>query len=233
MIRTRKASERGHANHGWLNARHSFSFGRYHDPRWMGFGPLRVINDDRIAPGRGFAEHPHAEMEIITIVLEGALAHADSTGSAGVLRRGDIQRMTAGTGIRHSEKNASTTEPIRLLQIWIEPATPGLAPGYEQRAFPESDRSGELRLIASPDGRDGSLTIHQDASLYLASLASGDRVRHTIEPGRRVWVQIAEGSVTIAGETYSEGDAAILENETEVTIEGASDRSETVVFDLP
>src|SRR5438874_5447602 len=176
MIKVRLKDERGHANHGWLDSHHTFSFADYHDPEHMGFHDLRVINDDRVAPGQGFGTHGHRDMEIISYVLDGALEHKDSIGTGSVIRPGDVQRMTAGTGVRHSEFNASKTEPVHFLQIWIQPARTGIAPGYEQKTFPESARRGQLRLIAAADGRDGAVTIHQDAAVYATTLARGERV---------------------------------------------------------
>ncbi len=227
----RKSEERGRANFGWLDSKHSFSFGHYYDPRHMGFGPLRVINDDRVAPGGGFPTHPHSDMEIISYVLEGALEHKDSTGTGSVIRPGDVQRMSAGTGIRHSEFNASRTEPVHFLQIWIIPEADGLAPGYEQKSFAETDRRSHLRLIGSRDGRDGSLTIHQDVDLYATLLAEGESVSHEIASGRRGWVQVARGSITLNGETLTEGDGAAVSDTGALRLEGKSD-AEVLLFDM-
>lgn len=187
----RKSEERGRANFGWLDSKHSFSFGSYHDPEHMGFGALRVINDDRVAPGGGFPTHPHSEMEIISYVLEGALEHKDSLGTGSVIRPGDVQRMSAATGVRHSEFNASNTEPVHFLQIWIIPEKKGLAPSYEQKAFSASDKTGRLRLIGSHDGRDNSVTIHQEVDLFATLLSKGDTVEHVVNPGRVAWLQVA------------------------------------------
>jgi len=227
----RKSDERGKANFGWLQSRHSFSFGHYYDPAHMGFGPLRVINEDRVAPGGGFPTHPHSDMEIISYVLEGALEHKDSIGTGSVIRPGDLQRMSAGTGIRHSEFNASDKEPVHFLQIWIIPERAGLEPGYEQKSFSEDEKRGQLRLIASRDGRDGSVTIHQDAALYAALLESGERVSHTIHEGRGAWVQVARGSIAVNGQLLEAGDGVAIEDVGDVEIEG-KDSAEVLVFDL-
>ena len=232
MVQVRKAKERGHADHGWLDTYHTFSFADYWDPRHMGWGPLRVINEDRVAGGTGFPTHPHRDMEIITYVLEGALEHRDSLGTGSVIRPGEVQRMSAGTGVRHSEYNASKTEPVHLLQIWIEPARTGIAPGYEQKTFPESERRGTLRLIAASDGRDGAVTIHQDAAVYATTLARGERVEHALAPGRLGWLQIARGALLLNGERLDQGDGAALENERRVTLE-ALEPAEALLFDLP
>jgi len=227
----RKATERGHVDHGWLDTWHTFSFASYLDPRHMGFRSLRVINDDRVAPKTGFGTHGHADMEIITYVLDGALAHKDSMGNGSVIRPGDVQRMSAGTGVRHSEFNASEVEPVHLLQIWILPDTKGVTPSYEQAAFTESEKRGRLRLVASPDGSDGSVTIHADARVYASVLADGERVTHTPGPGRGTWIHVATGLATVNGEVLSAGDAAAFTNQDEIAIE-AADRAEVLVFDL-
>ena len=195
MIAVRRASERGHGQHGWLDTRHTFSFNDYYDPRHMGFGVLRVINEDRVQPGQGFGTHGHRDMEILSYVLEGGLAHKDSTGGGGVIRPGDVQRMSAGTGVMHSEFNASLTEPVHFLQIWLLPDRRGVTPGYEQKNFPAEQRQGHLRLIASPDAADGSLTIHQDVRVYTTLLAKGQAVSHALAPGRHGWVQVVKGSL--------------------------------------
>ena len=227
----RKSEERGRANFGWLDSKHSFSFGHYHDPKHMGFGPLRVINDDRVAPGGGFPAHPHSDMEIISYVLEGALEHKDSLGTGSVIRPGDVQRMSAGSGIRHSEFNASKTDPVHFLQIWIIPERKGIAPGYEQKAFPDAEKRGRLRLIGSRDGRDGSVTIHQDVDLYAMLLGEGDAVEHTIAPGRGGWVQVARGSVNLNGETLREGDGVAISTSGHLHLVGLEE-SEVLLFDM-
>jgi redox-sensitive bicupin YhaK (pirin superfamily) len=231
MIRVRKASERGHFDHGWLDTYHSFSFARYYDPRHMGFRALRVINEDRVAPGRGFGTHPHRDMEIVTYVLDGALAHKDSLGTGSTIRPGELQRMSAGTGITHSEFNTSDSQPVHLYQIWLEPEREGLEPSYEQRAFPEGERHNRLRLVASPDGHDGSLTIRQDARLYLATLDGGRGVSHDLEPGRHAWLQVLRGDVGINGLALAAGDGAAISVEPGLTIR-ADGPSEVLLFDL-
>ena len=232
MLTVRKSHERGHANHGWLDSFHTFSFASYRDPRWMGFGPLCVINEDVIAPGGGFPTHSHADMEIITWVLEGALQHQDSLGNGGIIRPGELQRMRAGHGIAHSEFNASQSEPVHLLQIWIEPDAYGLEPGYEQIAFDSAELHNRFRVIASKDGRHGSATIHQDAAIHAARLDEGTSVTLELEPGRRAWLQVARGQVTLKGYPLEAGDAVALTGETDITIE-AHVPSEVIVFDLP
>ena len=227
----RRANDRGHADFGWLDSRHTFSFGRYIDRNHMGFGPLRVINDDRVAGGGGFPTHPHADMEIITYILDGALRHKDSLGTGSVIRPGDVQRMSAGTGIQHSEFNASKTDPVHLLQVWIMPDSKGIAPSYEQKAFSEADKRGQLRLVASRDGRDGSVTIYQDADMFASLLDAGQSVRHTLRPGRGAWVHVARGSVALNGERLESGDGASIETAGELVLEGFSD-SEVLVFDM-
>ena len=227
----RKSDERGHANLGWLDSRHSFSFGHYHDPKHMGFGPLRVINDDRVAPGGGFATHPHSDMEIISYVLEGGLAHKDSLGTGSVIRPGDVQRMSAGTGIRHSEFNASKTEPVHFLQIWIIPERNGLAPGYEQKTFADAEKRGKLRLVGSRDGRDGSVTIHRDVDLYASLLSAGETVTHQLPAGRGAWVQVARGSLILNGERLAEGDGVAVSTPGALRLEGVDD-AEALLFDM-
>lgn len=227
----RKSDERGHANLGWLDSRHSFSFGHYHDPKHMGFGPLRVINDDRVAPGGGFATHPHSDMEIISYVLEGRLAHKDSLGTGSVIRPGDVQRMSAGTGIRHSEFNASKTEPVHFLQIWIIPERNGLAPGYEQKTFADAEKRGKLRLVGSRDGRDGSVTIHRDVDLYASLLSAGETVTHQLPAGRGAWVQVARGSLILNGERLAEGDGVAVSTPGALRLEGVDD-AEALLFDM-
>ena len=199
MLSIRRADERGHANHGWLDSFHTFSFADYYDPAHMGFRNLRVINDDRIAGGGGFGTHPHRDMEIITYVLDGAVQHKDSMGNGSVIRPGDVQRMSAGTGVRHSESNDSKQDELRLLQIWIMPAKQGIEPGYEQKMFEPSEKQGHLRLVASPTGENGSVTLHADAKLYAALLGAGDRVEHVVPQGRHAWVQVARGKVRVDG----------------------------------
>ena len=230
-LTVRKSEERGRANFGWLDSKHSFSFGHYHDPKHMGFGLLRVINDDRVAPGGGFPAHPHSDMEIISYVLEGSLEHKDSIGTGSVIRPGDVQRMSAGSGIRHSEFNASKTEPVHFLQIWIIPERKGIEPGYEQKAFSDAEKRGRLRLIGSRAGRDGSVTIHQDVDFYAALLGEGDAVEHTIAAGRGGWVQVARGSVSLNGETLREGDGVAVSTSGQLRIAGLGE-AEVLLFDL-
>jgi len=231
MLTLRRAEERGRANFGWLDSRHSFSFGHYFDPKHMGFGPLRVINDDRVAGEGGFPTHPHADMEIITYVLEGGLEHRDSLGTGSVVRPGDVQRMSAGSGVRHSEFNASKTDPVHFLQIWIVPEKRGLEPNYEQKTFSEADKRGKLRLIGSRDGRDGSVTIHQDVDLYATVLADGERVRHELGAGRVAWVQVARGTATLNGEQLYPGDGVAVDEADALELTGTSE-SEILVFDM-
>jgi redox-sensitive bicupin YhaK (pirin superfamily) len=231
-ITLRRAAERGHADHGWLDTRHTFSFGDYYDPRHLGFRALRVINEDVVAPGRGFPTHPHRDMEIVTYVLQGALAHRDSLGNGSVIRPGEVQRMSAGTGVRHSETNASATEPVHLLQIWIEPDVEGLTPSYEQKAFGDEDRRGRLRLVASPDGADGALTIHQDARVYATVLDPGRRVVHALAPGRHAWVHVARGALTLNGHALVAGDGAAVSGEAALTLTGDA-AAEALLLDLP
>jgi hypothetical protein len=232
MITLRRASERGHANHGWLDSHHTFSFADYHDPRHMGFRKLRVINEDRVQAGRGFGTHPHQNMEILSYVLEGGLEHKDSMGTGSVIRPGDVQRMTAGTGVTHSEKNASTTDPVHFLQIWVMPERAGLTPGYEQKSFSAADKQGKLRLVASRDGREGSVTIHQDLSLYAALLGAGEQITHALAPGRHAWVHVARGEVKLGGQTLVAGDAAALSEEAAIALEGTPAGGEVLLFDM-
>ena len=231
MIRVRHSSDRGHFDHGWLDTFHTFSFSRYYDPAHMAFRALRVINEDRVAPGRGFGTHPHEDMEIVTYVLEGALEHRDSLGTGSTIRPGELQRMTAGTGITHSEFNPSATEPIHLYQIWLMPEREGLQPSYEQKAFPESERRNQLRLVASPDGHEGSLSIRQDAQLYLGTLDPGHEVAHTIAAGRHAWLQVLRGEVSLNGQSLSDGDGAAISDESSVLIRSEGP-SEVLLFDL-
>jgi redox-sensitive bicupin YhaK (pirin superfamily) len=231
MITIRKSEARGVANHGWLDSRHTFSFADYYDPSHMGFRALRVINEDRVAAGAGFGTHPHRDMEILSYVLAGAIQHRDSMGNGEVLRPGEVQRMTAGTGVTHSEFNPSREQPLHFLQIWIVPARRGLTPGYEQKAFAETERRGRLRLVASTDGREGSLTIHQDVAVYAGLLAKGDVVEHAIGDGRGVWIHVARGEIDVDGTTLHEGDGAAIEHATRTRITGARD-AEILLFDL-
>lgn len=228
MITIRKGGDRGHFDHGWLDTYHTFSFADYHDPAHMGFRALRVINDDRVEAGRGFGTHGHRDMEIITYVLEGELSHQDSMGNGSVIRPGEVQRMSAGTGVMHSEKNASD-ELVHLLQIWILPERHGITPSYEQKVFPPAERDGRLRLVASHDGRDGSVTIHQDADLYTTTLRDGASVTQNLRPGRYGWVHVARGNVTVNGQPLAAGDGAAIEAEPRVTIAGDG---EVLLFDL-
>ncbi|MCC6767092.1 MAG: pirin family protein [Deltaproteobacteria bacterium] len=231
MLTIRKAHDRGHFDFGWLDTRHTFSFGEYHDPRHMGFRALRVINEDVVRGGRGFGTHPHRDMEIVTYVLEGALAHKDSMGNGSVIRPDDVQRMSAGTGVTHSEHNASATTPVHLLQIWLLPATTGTPPSYEQRTFGRDEKLGRLRLVGAPDGRDGSVTIHQDVALYATVLEPGMRVTHALAPGRYAWVQIAHGRIAANGTTLAAGDGAAVSDERTLAIV-AAEPSELLLFDL-
>jgi redox-sensitive bicupin YhaK (pirin superfamily) len=231
MIEVRKSDERGFADHGWLKTHHTFSFADYHDPEFMGFRALRVINDDRVAPAGGFPTHPHREMEIVSYVVEGALEHLDSMGNGSVMRPGDVQRMTAGTGVTHSEFNPSKTEGMRLLQIWVLPSEKGLDPGYEQKHFPEEQRHGRLRLVVSPDSREGSIKLHQDADIYAGLLGPGETVTHDIAAGRGLWIQMVRGRVRVGDTELAEGDGSAVENERSVLITG-DEESEFLVFDL-
>lgn len=233
MITIRRAADRGHAEHGWLSSHHTFSFAGYHDPAHMGFRALRVVNDDTVQPGEGFGEHGHRDMEILSYVLSGALAHRDSTGGGGVLRPGEVQRMSAGRGVQHSEFNASSEEPVHFLQIWLLPDRPGHAPSYEQRAFPEVERRGALRLVASPDGAEGSTTVHQDARVYATLLARGQAVEGPLAPGRHAWIHVARGTAEVNGHRLSAGDGAALTAEAAVKLAGAGEGdAEVLVFDL-
>lgn len=226
MITIRKANERGHADHGWLDTHHTFSFADYHDPSWMGFRSLRVINDDRVAPGEGFGTHPHRDMEIISYVLNGALEHKDSMGNGRVIRPGEFQYMSAGTGVLHSEFNPSSTEPVHFLQIWIVPDSKGVQPRYAEKSA-----TGQWQLIASKTGRDGSIAIHQDADLWLAKLERGQRVTHSLEPTRHAWVHVAEGTVTLNGHRLEAGDGAGLTGESTIDLAGAA-FAQVLLFDL-
>lgn len=233
MITVRRAAERGHANRGWLDTYHTFSFADYQDAEHGGFRSVRVINEDTVSPGRGFGTHAHRDMEIVSYVLEGALEHRDSMGSVSgsVLRRGDVQRISAGTGITHSEFNHSRDDALRFLQIWILPSTKGTEPSYQEKHFPEDEKRGRLRLIVSPAGRDGSLEIHQDVAIYASVLGRGDSVDFDLQPGRHAWVQVARGALRLNGTELKQGDGAAVSDETRLTIEGTED-SEFLLFDL-
>jgi redox-sensitive bicupin YhaK (pirin superfamily) len=232
MQTLRRAQERGHVNHGWLDSYHTFSFGSYYDPEHMGFSNLRVINDDTVAPGGGFSTHGHEDMEIISYVLEGGLEHKDSMGNGSVMRPGDVQRMSAGTGVTHSEYNHSPDEPVHFLQIWLLPNQAGVEPGYEQRSFPLEDRRGKLILLVSPDGRDGSITSHQDALVYGTLLEDGQHLNHSLTSGRKAYVHVATGSADVNGHVLNAGDAMAIEDHGEIQLLGIHD-SELLVFDLP
>jgi redox-sensitive bicupin YhaK (pirin superfamily) len=232
MLEIRKSEERGHVSMGWLKSQHSFSFGHYYDPQHMGFGPLRVINEDRVQPGRGFGTHAHQNMEIISYVLDGALEHKDSMGNGSVLRYGDVQRMSAGTGVQHSEYNPSPSEPVHFLQIWIEPNVKGIAPSYEEARFDTESKKGRLRLIASPDGREGSVLIHQDAAIYASLLNDDEQVTYQLAPGRIAYVHLVRGKLVVNGKTLAAGDALKVAEESMVTLTEAKD-AEVLLFDLP
>ena len=229
----RPALSRGHADHGWLNSFHSFSFAGYHDPAHMGFGPLRVINEDRVQPGAGFGEHGHRDMEIFSYVIEGALEHRDSIGTGSVIRPGDVQIMSAGTGIRHSEFNHSKVDPVHFLQIWVIPDRPSIPPRYDRKTFAEAEKLGRLRLIASKTGRDGSVLLHQDADIFAALLNSADAVEHRLNPGRKAWVQLVRGGAKINGLAGKAGDGFAIETEAAVSISATDSNTEILLFDLP
>ena len=231
MIVRRPANERGHAQHGWLDSRHTFSFADYYDPAHMGFRALRVINEDRVQPGRGFGTHQHRDMEIISYVLDGALSHRDSMGTGSTIIPGDVQRMSAGTGVLHSEMNPSKTDPVHFLQIWLLPERRGIEPGYEQKRFEEPEKRGRLRLIAARDGRDGAISIHQDVDLYASVLPVGEHARLDLRPGRHAWIQVARGAVTLNGQLLEQGDGAAVSDETALDLEATKD-AEILVFDL-
>jgi redox-sensitive bicupin YhaK (pirin superfamily) len=231
MITVRHSHERGRSYAGWLDSRHTFSFAGFHDPAHMGFGALRVINDDWVNAGAGFGDHPHRDMEILSYVLSGALAHKDNMGNGSTIGPGDVQRMSAGTGVVHSEWNHSKSERVHFLQIWIVPEKRGLEPGYEQRTFDPRQLHDRLALIASRDGRDGSLTIHQDVALYATKLSEGKSVEYEVKPGRRVWVQVANGSITLSGTALDAGDGAAVTDESKLALHGMKD-AEVLVFDL-
>jgi quercetin 2,3-dioxygenase len=231
MITIRKAEERGHFDFGWLNTYHTFSFGEYYDPRNMGFRSLRVINEDFVHPGRGFPTHGHRDMEIITYVLEGGLAHKDSMGNGSIIRPGDVQRMSAGTGVRHSEANPSKDESVHLLQIWILPNEEGIEPGYEEKKFDDEEKRGRLRLVASPDGANGSVSIHQDARLYVTLLDTEQQVAYQSDVDRHAWIQVARGAIEVNGQTLKQGDGAAISQERELKLVG-KEPSEVLLFDL-
>jgi len=231
MIDIRKAADRGHLNHGWLDTYHTFSFGSYRDPKHTSFRSLRVMNEDFVAPGQGFGEHPHQDMEIVTYVLEGALEHRDSMGNGEVLRPGEFQRMSAGTGITHSEFNPSSDQPVHLYQIWLYPERKGIEPSYEQKRFAEGERHNRLRLVASPDAAEGSLLIHQDARIFLASLDNGEQVAHSLVPGRHAWLQVLRGAVSVNGQELKTSDGAAVSEENLLTVQALS-AAEVLLFDL-
>ncbi len=231
MITVRPSEARGRANFGWLDSRHSFSFGEYYDPNHMGFRDLRVINEDKVAPKGGFPNHSHRDMEIVSYVLEGALEHKDSLGNGATIRPGEVQRMSAGSGITHSEYNPSADAPVHFLQIWIMPEKRGDKPSYEQRHYPADERQGRLKLVGSRDGRDGSVTIHQDVALYAGLLASGDRLKQAIAPGRHAWLQVARGAVTLEGQRLRAGDGAAISGRPAIEI-AAEEAAEILLFDL-
>ena len=232
MLQIRRSAERGHFDHGWLDTRHTFSFGDYHDRRFMGFRDLRVINEDRVRPGQGFGTHGHRDMEILSYVLEGGLAHKDSLGNGSVIVPGDVQYMSAGTGVRHSEYNVSPTEPVHFMQIWIIPNAEGLPPRYDQKRFDTEATKGRLRLVASPDGADGSIAIRQDARVYASRLGAGESSTLALPPGRHLWVQVVRGEVDVNGQALSAGDGLAASGETDFRFAGGASASELLVFDL-
>ena len=232
MLTLRRSADRGHFDHGWLDTFHTFSFAGYHDPAHMGFRALRVINEDRVEPGKGFGTHPHRDMEILTWVLEGTLAHSDSTGGGGALRHGEMQRMSAGTGLTHAELNGSGEEPVHFFQVWILPDRGGHAPTYEQRTFPLDGLRGTLRLLASPDGASDSTIIHQDARAFATILAAGQAVRHPLAPGRHAWLQVARGAGTVNGLAVEAGDGVAVSDEAAVSIAATGGEAEFLLFDL-
>jgi redox-sensitive bicupin YhaK (pirin superfamily) len=232
MITIRPSNERGHANHGWLDTYHTFSFANYYDPRFMGFRALRVINEDRVAPGQGFGTHGHNDMEILTLVLSGELEHKDSMGNTGTIRPGELQRMSAGTGVRHSEFNHSKSEPVHLLQIWIEPEARGITPSYEQRALPLEERKNVLKLLAAKNPANGAVKIYQDASLFTSVIEAGKSVTHALAAGRHAWLQVTRGAVSVNGAELSAGDGAAIANEKKLTIAAADGETEILLFDL-
>lgn len=232
MITVRQAKDRGHFNFGWLDTYHTFSFGDYYDPRFMGFRDLRVINEDRVHPGRGFPTHGHRDMEIITYILEGSLEHKDSIGTGSVIRPGEVQRMSAGSGVRHSEHNHSESEPVHLLQIWIMPNVQNIEPSYEQKTYTDEEKRGRLRLVASPDGSDSSVKIHQDARVYATLLEPGQEVSHQLDSQRHAWVQVARGAITLNGQALNQGDGAAVNLEQSLKLVGR-EAAEVLLFDLP
>ena len=232
MLEVRRSAERGYFDHGWLKSYHTFSFADYHDPAWIAYGPLRVINDDRVAPGQGFGKHGHRDMEIITYILEGELEHQDSMGNGSIIRVGDVQRMSAGTGVTHSEFNPSDKQAVHLLQIWIHPEAARLAPGYEQKHFAAADKRGRLRLIASHDGEDGSVVIHQDARLYAGLFDGAERADFPVAAGRRAWLQVARGAMAVDGTRLQAGDGARTAGPAQLELHGGA-HAEVLVFDLP
>lgn len=234
MIQIRRAKERGHADHGWLDTYHTFSFSDYYDPRFMGFRSLRVINEDWVKPGHGFPTHPHRDMEIITYVLEGSLEHKDSMGTGSVIRPGEVQKMSAGTGVRHSEFNHSKDEPVHLYQIWILPERENIKPMYEQKVIPAEGKQGKLQLVASPSGGNGgsAVKLYQDAELFTASLAKSASVEHDLASGRYAWIQVARGAVNVNGQELKAGDGAAVAQEKKLQITGEADKSEVLLFDL-
>ncbi|EDX86078.1 conserved hypothetical protein [Synechococcus sp. PCC 7335] len=232
MLAIRKATDRGTSNFGWLDSRHTFSFGGYMDPRNMGFSDLRVINEDRVAPGAGFGTHGHRDMEIISYVIEGELAHRDSMGTGSVIRPGDVQRMSAGTGVTHSEMNASKENPVHFLQIWILPETKGLAPSYEQNHFAPETRQDQWKLVGSRDGREGSVTIHQDVSLYAATLSEGAKISYELAPNRKAWLQVVKGSLQLDGQTLTAGDGLAFADLDTLSVLGSDESTEILLFDL-
>jgi redox-sensitive bicupin YhaK (pirin superfamily) len=231
MLTIRPAEARGHANHGWLDSHHTFSFANYYDPKHMGFRMLRVINEDRVAPEQGFGKHGHRDMEIVSYVLEGGLEHQDSMGTGSVIRPHDVQRMSAGTGVTHSEFNASSTEPVHFLQIWLLPSAQGIKPGYEQKTFPVAEKRGKLRVVAAPDSREGSVKIHTDAVVYAGLFDAGESAELALAKGRHAWVHVARGKLRVNGQDLKAGDGAALSDEPKVSIEGIQD-AEVLVFDL-
>ena len=232
MITIRSASERGNANFGWLDSRHTFSFGSYYDPAHMGFSSLRVINEDKVAPGQGFPTHSHRDMEIISYVIDGALEHKDSIGTGSIIRPGDVQRMSAGTGISHSEYNASNDSPVHFLQIWVLPEKQGIQPGYEQTYFSPEEKQGKLRLVGSRDGRDGSVTIHQDLNLYAARLTVDEQADYAVQPNRAVWLQVVRGGIVLNNQSLNAGDGVAITHTDALTVQGQSEDAEILLFDM-